>query len=140
LEAGTHGKQISATAVADASRPLLREFSDPRHPQNALYNTLIEVLPEGTSPRWVAQATAACYMSNIRKPDDLGDVHGINGTVLFRSTSLPGRYAALEATQPLCTVQQTMQDVQQFDEQRAHDRVQAQAAAQANQQQGPVMG
>ncbi|QGW84528.1 hypothetical protein [Variovorax paradoxus] len=141
-EAGTHGMQVSATAVADASRPLLREFSDPRHPQNALYNTLIEVLPEGTSPRWVAQATAACYMSNIRKPDDLGDVHGINGTVLFRSTSLPGRYAALEATQPLRTVQQTMQDVQQFDEQRAIDRAQsqAQAAAQANQQQGPVMG
>jgi hypothetical protein len=79
-------------------------------------------------------------MSNIRKPDDLGDVHGINGTVLFRSTSLPGRYAALEATQPLRTVQQTMQDVQQFDQQRAHDRVQAQAAAQANQQQGPALG
>ncbi|WP_148110656.1 hypothetical protein, partial [Variovorax sp. DXTD-1] len=54
LEAGTYGKQISATAAADTSRPLLREFSDPRHPQNALYNTLIEVLPEGTSPRWVA--------------------------------------------------------------------------------------
>jgi len=140
LEAGTHGKQVSATAVADASRPLLREFSDPGHPQHALYNTLIEVLPEGTSPRWVAQATAACYMSNIRKPDDLGDVHGINGTVLFRSTSLPGRYATLEATEPLRTVQQTMQDVQQFDQQRAHDRVQAQAAAQANQQQGPALG
>ncbi|MEJ1162675.1 hypothetical protein V9K97_03180 [Variovorax sp. CCNWLW186] len=142
LEAGTHDKQISATAVADTSRPLLREFSDPSHPQHALYNTLKEVLPEGTSPRWVAQATAACYMSNIRKPDDLGDVHGINGTVLFRSTSLPGRYAALEATEPLRTVQQTMQDVQQFDEQRAIDRAQsqAQAAAQANQQQGPVMG
>jgi hypothetical protein len=140
LEAAAHGKQISATAVADASRPLLREFSDPSHPQHALYSTLKEVLPEGTSPRWVAQATAACYMSNIRKPDDLGDVHGINGTVLFRSTSLLGQYAALEATQPLRTVQQTMQDVQQFDQQRAHDRVQAQAAAQANQQQGPVMG
>jgi hypothetical protein len=142
LEAGTYGKQISATAAADTSRPLLREFSDPRHPQHALYNTLKEVLPEGTSPRWVAQATAACYMSNIRKPDDLGDVHGINGTVLFRSTSLPGRYATLEATQPLRTVQQTMQDVQQFDQQRAIDRAQsqAQAAAQSNQQQGPVMG
>jgi hypothetical protein len=33
-----------------------------------------------------------------------------------------------------------MQDVQQFDQQRAHDRVQAQAAAQANQQQGPALG
>ncbi|KQU83606.1 hypothetical protein ASC78_13270 [Variovorax sp. Root318D1] len=142
LEAGTHRKQISATAVADASRPLLREFSDPSHPQHALYNTLKEVLPEGTSPRWVAQATAACYMSNIRKPDDLGDVHGINGTVLFKSTSLLGQYAALEATQPLRTVQQTMQDVQQFDQQRAIDRAQSQAqnAAQANQQQGPALG
>jgi hypothetical protein len=142
LESAAHGKQISATAVADTSRPLLREFSDPSHPQHALYNTLKEVLPEGTSPRWVAQATAACYMSNIRKPDDLGDVHGINGTVFFRSTSLLGHYAALEATQPLRTVQQTMQDVQQFDQQRATERAQsqAQAAAQANQQQGPALG
>jgi hypothetical protein len=142
LEVGTHGKQISATAVADASRPLLREFSDPGHPQNALYNTLIEVLPEGTSSRWVAQATAACYISNIRKPDDLGDVHGINGTVLFRSTSLWGQYAALEVTQPPPSVQQTMHDVQQFDQQRAADRAQsqAQAAAQASQQQGPALG
>ncbi len=133
---------VLATAAADTGRPLLREFSDPSHPLHALYNTLEEILPEGTSPRWVAQATAACYMSNIRKPDDLGDVHGINGTVLFRSTSLLGRYASLEAAQPLCTVQQTMQDVQQFDQQRANDRfqAQAQAAAQANQQQGPVMG
>jgi hypothetical protein len=81
-------------------------------------------------------------MSNIKKPDDLGDVHGINGTVLFRSTSLLGPYAALEATQPLRTVQQTMQDVQQFDQQRAADRAQSQAqtAAQANQQQGPALG
>jgi len=132
----------ATAAVADTSRPLRREFSDPSHPQHALYSTLKEVLPEGTSPRWVAQATAACYMSNIRKPDDLGEVHGINGTVFFKSTSLLGQYAALEATQPLRTVQQTMQDVQQFDQQRAIDRAQyqAQAAAQANQQQGPVMG
>jgi len=81
-------------------------------------------------------------MSNIRKPDDLGEVHGINGTVLFKSTSLLGQYAALEATQPLRTVQQTMQDVQQFDQQRTHDRDQAQAqnAAQANQRQGPALG
>jgi hypothetical protein len=142
LEAGAHGKQISATAAADASRPLLREFSDPRHPQNALYNTLKEALPEDTSPRWVAQATAACYMSNIRKPDDLGDIHGINGTVVFMPNSLFSQHALLEATQPLLTVQQTMQDVQQFDQQRATDRAQSQAqtAAQANQQQGPVMG
>ena len=142
LAQGRDSRQHLDAAVTDASRPLLREFSDPSHPQHALYKTLKEVLPDGTSPRWVAQATAACYMSNIRKPDDLGDVHGINGTVLFRSTSLWGQYAALEATQPLRTVQQTMQDVQQFDQQRATERAlsQAQAAAQANQQQGPVMG
>lgn len=142
LEAAAHEKQISATAAADTSRPLLRDFTDPSHPQHALYNTLKEVLPEGTSPRWVAQATAACYMSNIRKPGDLGEVHGINGTVLFKSTSLLGQYAALEATQPLRTVQQTMQDVQQYDQQRGQmmSEMLAQNAAQANQQQGPVLG
>ncbi|RST43828.1 hypothetical protein, partial [Variovorax sp. DXTD-1] len=54
LAQGRDSRQHLDAAVTDASRPLLREFSDPSHPQHALYNTLIEVLPEGTSPRWVA--------------------------------------------------------------------------------------
>ncbi|MDP9930625.1 zeta toxin family protein [Variovorax paradoxus] len=142
LEAGTHGKQISATAVADTSRPLLREFSDPSHPQNALYNTLKDGLPQRTAPELLSHLTAACYKSGIKQPDDLAHVVGREGKLHFLSRSLFGPGTTVDVTQPAPSVQQTMQEVQQFDQQRATDRAQyqAQAAAQANQQQGPMLG
>jgi hypothetical protein len=132
----------AATAVADTSRPLLRDFSDPSHPQHALYNTLKAGLPARTDPAWLSHVTAACYKIGIKQPDDLGDVVGREGKLHIRASSLVSRITTVDVTQPTPSVQQTMQDVQQFDQQRAHDRAQAQAqaAAQANQQQGPVMG
>jgi hypothetical protein len=132
----------AATAVADTSRPLLRDFSDPSHPQQALYNTLKAGLPARTDPAWLSHITAACYKIGIKQPDDLGDVVGREGKLHIRASSLVSRITTVDVTQPTPSVQQTMQDVQQFDQQRAHDRAQAQAqaAAQANQQQGPVMG
>lgn len=132
----------AATAVAGTSRPLLRDFSDPGHPQHALYNTLKAGLPERTDPAWLSHVTAACYKIGIKQPDDLGDVVGREGKLHIRASSLVSRITTVDVTQPAPSVQQTMQDVQQFDQQRAIDRAQAQAqaAAQANQQQGPVMG
>jgi hypothetical protein len=134
----------AATAVADTSRPLLRDFGDPSHPQHALYSTLKAGLPARTDPAWLSHITAACYKIGIKQPDDLGDVVGREGKLHIRASSLVSRITTIDVTQPTPSVQQTMQDVQQFDQQRAHDRAQAQAqaqaAAQANQQQGPVMG
>jgi hypothetical protein len=142
LDAAAHGKPLSETARADTSRPSLRDFSDPGHPQNALYNTLKEGLPARTAPELLSHLTAACYKSGIKQPEDLAHVVGREGKLHFLSNSLFSPFTTVDVTQPAPSVQQTIQDVQQFDQQRAHDRVQAQAqaAAQANQQQGPVMG
>lgn len=141
LDAAAHDKQISAPAVVIAS-PLLRNFSDPSHPQNALYNTLKDGLPQRTAPELLSHLTAACYKSGIKQPDDLGHVVGREGKLHFLSNSLFSLGTTVDVTQPAPSVQQTMQEVQQFDQQRANDRAQsqAQAAAQANQQQGPALG
>ncbi len=142
LERRDERDPISATAAADTSRPLLREFSDPTHPQHALYNTLKDGLPQRTAPQLLSHLTAACYKSGIKQPDDLAHVVGREGKLHFLSRSLFSPGTTVDVTQPAPSVQQTMQDVQQFEQQRAADRAQyqAQAAAQANQQQAPVMG
>jgi hypothetical protein len=141
-DADAHDKQISTTAVADTSRPLLPDFSDPSHSQHALYNTLKDGLPQRTAPQLLSHLTAACYKSGIKQTDDLAHVVGREGKLHFLSRSLFNPGTTVDVTQPAPSVQQTMQEVQQFDQQRANDRAQsqAQAAAQANQQQGPVMG
>lgn len=140
-DAAAHDKQRSTGAVVNAS-PLLRDFSDPSHPQNALYNTLKEGLPARTAPELLSHVTAACYKSGIKQPNDLGHVVGREGTLHIFSNSLFSRGTTVDVTQPAPSVQQTMEQVQQFDQQRAIDRAQAQAqnAAQANQPQEPMLG
>ena len=141
-----HDTQKSTSAVSEASRfptsPLLRAFSDPSHPQNALYNTLKEGLPARTAPELLSHVTAACYQSGIKQPDDLGHVVGREGKLHIFSNSLFSPGTTVDVTQPAPSVEQTMQQVQQFDQQRATDRAQSQAqnAVQANQQQGPTLG
>jgi len=139
LDAATRDRQLSDLT---SGLPLLREFSDPSHPQNALYNTLKDGFPPGTSPELLSQATAACYMCGIRQPNDLGNVTCMNGRIFFDTESLLARPAQLDINQPAPSVQQTMQQVQQFDQQQAQIQAQVQQAnQQANlQQQGPVMG
>lgn len=139
LDGAVRDKQISDLT---SGLPSLREFSDPSHPQNALYNTLRDGFPPGTSPERLSQATAACYMSGIRQPDDLGNVTGTNGKIFFDTESLLARPAQIDISQPAPSVQQTMQQVQQYDQQQAQVQAQVQQAnLQANmQQQGPVMG
>ncbi|MEJ1170757.1 hypothetical protein [Variovorax sp. CCNWLW235] len=141
LEAGTHGKQISAAAVPDTSRPLLREFSDPSHPQNALYSTLKDLLPKGTSEERLAQGTAACHRSRITEKD-LSGIYIGDTSVVFASRSLFAVPAQMDISQPAPNVQQSDQHILRTDQQREQimSEIRTQAAAQANQQQGPVMG
>lgn len=134
LDGAVRDKQISDLT---AGLPSLREFSDPGHPQNALYSTLRDGFPPGTSPEVLAQATATCYMAGIRQPGDLGNVTCTNGAIHFDTESLLARPARLGLNQQAPSVQQTMQQVQQFDQQQAQVQ---QANQQANMQQGPVMG
>lgn len=138
LDGAVRDKQISDLT---AGLPSLREFSDPGHPQNALYSTLRDGFPPGTSPEVLAQATATCYMAGIRQPDDLGNVTCTNGAIHFDTESLLARPTRLGLNQQAPSVQQTMQQVQQFDQQQAQIQAQVQQAnQQANMQQGPVMG
>jgi uncharacterized membrane protein len=142
LEAAAHDKRISATAAADTSRPLRRDFSDPSHPQHALYNVLKDGFSQGTTPEWLALSTAACYKSGIKQPNELARVDGFDGKLFFSPNSVFAQGAVLDATQFPPSVQETMQEVQQFDQQRADNLARYQAqTAQANQQQGqgPVM-
>jgi len=122
--------------------PLLRDFSDPSHPQNALYSTLKDLLPPGTSEERIAQGTAACYRSGITSPDNLSGIVIGDKSVMFDTQSLLAKPAQMDISQPAPSVQQTMQQVQQFDQQQAQIQAQVQQAnQQANmQQQGPVMG
>jgi hypothetical protein len=136
LDSAVRDKHISDVT---AGLPPLRDFSDPTHPQNALYTTLKEGFPQGTSQELLCRATAACYMSGIKQPDDLGNVFGGNGRILFDTSSLFAQPAVLDMSQPTPSVQQTMQQVQQFDQQQALNHAQFQAQqAQINQQQGPT--
>jgi putative chitinase len=138
LDAALRDKQISDVTT---NLPQLREFSDPSHPQNALYSTLRDGFPPGTSPELLSQATATCYMSGIRQPEDLGNVVYGNGRILFDTSSLFARPAQMDVNQAPPNVQQTMQQVQQFDQQQAQIQAQVQQAnQQTNQQQGPMMG
>lgn len=139
LDAVVRDRQISDHT---SGLPSLREFSDPCHPQSALYNTLKDGFPPGASTELLSRATAACYMSGIKQPNDLGNVICTNGSILFDTSSLLAKPAVLDISQPAPSVQQTMQQVQQYDQQQAQIQAQVQQAnQQANmQQQGPVMG
>ncbi len=149
---GPDTQQHLDAAVRDQRMPglahdrgaLLRDFSDPSHPQNPLYNTLKDGFPPGTSPELLTQATAACYMSGIKQPADLGNVVGSGGSILFQTNSIHADNATLNTNQPAPSVQHTMQQVQQFEQQQAQINAQLQAQnAQINAQaaqQGPVMG
>ncbi|MDR6887702.1 MULTISPECIES: zeta toxin family protein [Variovorax] len=129
------------TAAADTSRPLLRDFSDPGHPQNALYSTLKDLLPKGTSEERLAQGTAACHRSSITEKD-LSGIYIGDKSVVFASRSLFAVPAQMDISQPAPSVQLSDQHIQQTEQQRAQimSEIRAQNAAQANQQQGPVMG
>jgi hypothetical protein len=141
LDEAVRDRQILSMASPPSLQ--LRDFSDPGHPQNALYSTLKEGFPTGASHELLTQATAACYMSGIKKPDDLGNVYGNAEKIMFSSNSPLGSMVVVDVTKPPPSVQQTMQHVQQHDQQQAQMTGQIQAQnAQINQQaaQGPAPG
>ncbi|MBS0343550.1 MAG: hypothetical protein JSS56_23855 [Proteobacteria bacterium] len=128
-------------ATALPVEPKLRDFSNPTHPQNALYNTLKEGFPPQASPELLAQCTAACYVAGIKTPDDLGNVFGNGKTILLQSNSLFASNALIDMTHATPSVQESMQQVQQHDQQLAQAHAQFQARqAQLAQQQGPALG
>lgn len=139
LDGAIVDKQISDFA---AGAPQLRDFSDPSHPQNSLYSALKDNLPSGTSEERLNQGAAACYQSGITSADKLTGITIGDKSVTFDTQSLLAKPAQMDISQPAPSVQQTMQQVQRYDQQQAHIQSQVQLAnQQANmQQQGPMMG
>lgn len=120
-----------------------RDCSDPAHPQYAMYRTLKELLPPGTSEERLMPGTAACHCAGIKDPSRLAAID-IGDTAVRFSSNVPGTWpATMDIIQPAPTVQQSMQQVEQHDQQLAqvHAQFQAQQTqTNAQAQQGPVMG
>ena len=109
-------KAIEDTAHVIES--LLPGFDDPSHPQHALYTTLKNDFPQGTSEARLAQATAACHAVNIDRPEDLAGIHGTDTQVTFVNRSLWHANAHIDLSRPAPPVEESLQRAAQFDQQR----------------------
>jgi len=112
----TREAQRHETGASPATQPL--SYSNPNHPQHALYARLKELLPSGTTEERLEQSTAACYMGRITRPEQLHQIHIRDDAVHFLTTR-PDAYASISLDQPAPTVQQTMWQVQTHDQQQA---------------------
>lgn len=97
----------------------LRRFSNPDHPQHAMYSRLQELLPPGTSQERLHQATAACHLAGMHAPEDLEGIYGGESSIVFMSNSMFGRAASMDLRQAAPPVPQTLEQVQIFDQQQA---------------------
>lgn len=136
IQAATEARRMEAAVVRDTPAPL-RTFSDPAHPQHALHAMLRGLLPANTTDARLAQATAACHLAGINKPEDLAGIYsGANGKIVFTTNSPFANMAEMDVSKPAPTVQWSLQQVQQFDQQQ---QMQTQRSLQQQPAQGPVM-
>jgi hypothetical protein len=125
---------------SDCAMPnALPDFSDPAVPQHAMYSHLQALLPPGTSTERLHQATAACHMAGMHDPGDLAGIHGGTSAIVFTSHSISGHAAVMDMGRPAPSVQQTLRQVQAFD-QRQDQRVGQRFQPDPAQPQGPVLG
>lgn len=118
IQAATEALRTKAVVASAAPAPL-RIFSDPAHPQHALHATLQGLLPATTTEARLAQATAACHLAGIDMPEDLSGIYsGGNGKILFTTNSLFANIAEIDVSKPAPTVQQSLQQIRQFDQQQ----------------------
>lgn len=126
LAAATREARVANSAVSLESSHAVLDYRDPAHPQNPLYVELQGLFPRGTSEARLCQATAACHMAGIDRPDELASVIGTDDTVYFGAASLWGGRGQMDISQPAPSIRQTMQQAQQFDRQQAPLHAQAQ--------------
>ncbi|MGH8159401.1 MAG: peptidoglycan-binding domain-containing protein [Rhodanobacter sp.] len=122
-------------------------LDDPRNafnPSHALYNTLKERIPAASENR-LLQFTGACHSNKITA-DNLSTIHlnGETGKMFFSGTSFMSTVAVVDVKTPSPAAAQSIQHIQQYDQQHAQmmGQIQAQNAQQNNVQgqQGPVLG
>lgn len=137
IQTATEARRREAAVVCEAPVPL-KAFSDPGHPQHALHTMLRGLLPATTTEARLAQATATCHLAGINKPEDLAGIYSCgNGKILFTPNSLFADTAEMDIGKPTPAVQQSLQQVQQFDQQQ--QQMQLQRALQPQPLQSPVM-
>lgn len=141
LRDSVHAREYEATELGclSDSANALRGFSDPDHPQYAMYSRLQELLPPGTSRERLYQATAACHLAGIRAPEDLAGIYGGKSSIVFTSNSRFGHTATMDLSQPAPSVPQTLEQMQMFDQQQAQQATRSQLQI-PSQQQGPALG
>ena len=137
-DAQAHQEVANERGCVPESPTAFRGFDDPAHPQHAMYSRLQALLPSGTSQERLHQAAATCHMAGMRDPGDLAGIYGGESSIVFTPHSMFGRAAAMDLSQPAPSMQQTLQQVQAFDQQQA----QAMQRLQQNnlQHQGPMLG
>ena len=133
--------QAPHSQPADAGYPR-DDPRNPLNPNNALYRNIKERLPDASDNR-VLQFTATCHGNGINA-ENLDAIHfdQKNGVVSFGATNdLIAKVACVDVKIPSPQPEQSIQQIQQFDQKQAqiaamgHARNQAQA-----QQQGPTPG
>ncbi|MET3653094.1 peptidoglycan-binding protein [Dyella japonica] len=118
------------TPQASGQRP----FSDPSHPQHALYSELKALLPKSACEERLAQLTVACHQGNIKA----GQIESI--TLENKQATIVGLagFARVDMTQNSPPLQQSLQQADTFNQQQAQQqrmREQSQAQIQA----GPTL-
>jgi hypothetical protein len=144
LDAGVHDQRVVAASWGGAldNANELRAFSDPDHSRHAMYAGLKEWFPRGTSEARLAQATAACHLARMDKPEDLAAIYsGENPpSLIFMPNNLLGSVTEMDLSRPAPSVQQSVRQVQAFDQaqgrQWEHDPRQIDPQPQAQAQRG----
>ena len=138
---GRFGDRVEAQVRPDRARPAETAslgFADPGHPQHLMYTHFQKLLPRGTSPERLHQITAACHQAGIHDPDDLAAIHGGESSLVLMPNSMFGRAAMVDLSQPAPSVEQTLQQLRQYDQQQAQLRAQLTTQIESCVQQAPV--
>ena len=122
----------------------MQGVDDPRNPLNpdhALYNDIRERLPDASENR-LLQFTAACHSNGINA-QNLSAVHfdQKNGVVSFGATNdIFAKVASIDVKTPSPPAEQSIQQIQHFDQTQAQIAAMGQAQNQAQAQLGPMPG
>lgn len=121
-----HRDGLAAPAPTPAHS--LRSYSDPAHPEHALYQALQRRLPDASEDRLV-EFSAACHVGRI-EADKLAHVflNEQTGIVSFAASWPPGTLAQVDLSKPTPTQEQSMQQVQAFDQQKIDRATEIQAS------------
>jgi hypothetical protein len=124
-----------AQAVPQASAP--RAFSDPHHPQHALYNDLKSRLPAHISEDRLAQITAASHCGRVQA-GRIDKLHVSESSLLVEG-KLTG-FANVDLTTPPPTQQHSLQQAQAYTQEQMERHQQLQQQRELQQEQhGPRM-